>query len=574
MILLLLACKPEPGPIGPLHAAVAVVDITPQGFESWLDCGEDGLCEGDDGWPGADEGESDATYDSGELFLDCGLDRLCEGDEGWPGADEGEGDGEFQALHLAGLQGSYGSTYGGRPAQGVHDPITARLLYMRQGDEEVLFVLFDVVGLFHKYTHALRREISAASDIPSDRIIVAALHDHEAPDSMGLWSPSGVSQDFMQPALDATIEAALSLPGDSVPVTATWAVGAPPACLDPSGELRDLEDCEEPASEDEAREDDWTPVMLTDTRDPYVRALEVVALRLDDDDGSTVATLVDWTNHVETLGDENALISADFPHYVRERIEDEYGGVALYASGPLGGMMTPLRSTPVPLWDEAGTGRMEDEGSTLLVQSSGYEKAWSTGYEVAQAAIDALASAEPETGELKVQCKRLSIPMRPEFQLLFTLTEYYDPSDDATTDEGEDCWDGCVEVDLWSVELGGLVLATVPGEAFPELLVGRPAVTVDYSAEGWPAYDFPAVRGIREATSNEAVFLVGLADNELGYLVPEPDFLDEDNPLVPGDPEDHPNYYEESVSGHETAGVAVCDALIDLLGGTGTCLEP
>ncbi len=558
-LLFLVACQQDPSP-GPLLAAAAIVDFTPEGFETFLDCGEDGLCEGDPGWSWPDEGEGDATYDDFEAFEDCGLDRLCEGDEGWPGPDEGEGDGEFQALYLAGFQGSIGSTYGGRPAQGVHDPVTARLLLLRQDDEQVLLVLVDAVGLFHKYTWALRREIAAASDIPADRVVVAALHDHQGPDTMGLWSPRGVSQDFIRPVVDATIEAAAALPAQLVEVSATWARAETPACQGDDGALLPLADCPEPASEAEAKTaQGWTPVMLTDTRDPYVRATDLAALRFDGASG-TVATLVSWTNHPEVLGDENGLVSADFPHYVREQLEARYGGVALYASGPVGGMMTPLRGTAVPLWAEDGSGRVEGE----LVSEAGFDKAWSTGFEVAQAAIDALAPETPGAGLLDVSSATVRVPLRLEYQILFGLTETYDPADDATTTEGEGCESGCVEADLWRIDLDGLTLVTAPGEAFPELVVGRGAVTVDYADEGYPAVDYPGIRGLRAAAGHDDLFLLGLADNELGYLVPGPDFLDDD---------DHPNFYEESVSAHETAGDVVCEALIDLLDAEGPCLD-
>ena len=62
---------------GPLEAGADARDITPTCFEQWEDA--DGNAE----WSRNDE-----------AFFDCGCDQLCEGDEGWPGADDGEADGE------------------------------------------------------------------------------------------------------------------------------------------------------------------------------------------------------------------------------------------------------------------------------------------------------------------------------------------------------------------------------------------------------------------------------------------------------------------------------------------------
>ena len=56
-----------------------------------------------------------------------------------------------------------------------------------------------------------------------------------------------------------------------------------------------------------------------------------------------LATLVNFGSHPESLGSNNTLITSDFPHYVRERIEAEYdGGVAIWVAGDLGVLQGPL----------------------------------------------------------------------------------------------------------------------------------------------------------------------------------------------------------------------------------------
>jgi len=106
-----------------------------------LDCGQDGLCEGDEGYEGPDDGEGNGKLDKeplildnnrnglwdegddftdsnkdgiwnsaekfedkknnkwneGEDFKDCGIDLLCEGDEGYEGPDIGEGNGKWDS---------------------------------------------------------------------------------------------------------------------------------------------------------------------------------------------------------------------------------------------------------------------------------------------------------------------------------------------------------------------------------------------------------------------------------------------------------------------------------------------
>jgi hypothetical protein len=55
-----------------------------------------------------------------------------------------------------------------------------------------------------------------------------------------------------------------------------------------------------------------------------------------------IATLVNFASHPESLGDDNTLVTSDFPHYMREALERRYGGIAIYLSGDLGVLQGPL----------------------------------------------------------------------------------------------------------------------------------------------------------------------------------------------------------------------------------------
>jgi hypothetical protein len=56
-----------------------------------------------------------------------------------------------------------------------------------------------------------------------------------------------------------------------------------------------------------------------------------------------IATLVNFASHPEALGSNNTLITSDFPHYARQRIEDNGGGTAIWVSGAVGVLQGPLR---------------------------------------------------------------------------------------------------------------------------------------------------------------------------------------------------------------------------------------
>ena len=87
-----------------------------------------------------------------------------------------------------------------------------------------------------------------------------------------------------------------------------------------------------------------------DSRDPQVldaglRSLQAISRQ----DSSTLGVLVSWANHPETVWDENLQITSDFPHYIRESVEngihrgdsalrEGLGGICIYANGAVGGL--------------------------------------------------------------------------------------------------------------------------------------------------------------------------------------------------------------------------------------------
>ena len=54
------------------------------------------------------------------------------------------------------------------------------------------------------------------------------------------------------------------------------------------------------------------------------------------------ATLVNFASHPESLGSTNTVITSDFPHFARERLESQLGGTAIWVSGDLGVLQGPL----------------------------------------------------------------------------------------------------------------------------------------------------------------------------------------------------------------------------------------
>lgn len=566
LALALAACPATPGE---LLVGAASVDITPTEFEVWLDCGVDAKCPEDGGYPGKDEGEADHEYDEGETFLDCGADRLCAGDPGYPGPDRGEGDGDFQELRLAGFGGSPFSEFGNRPMTGRHDDLEFNVLAVRQGDTTFVLIVGDTVGFFHRLTNAIRRELRDDPELglDPDHVVVAATHTHNAPDTMGIWSQYDAGDPWL-PSLIGKAKAAVKEAVAALTPARMFATHVTlPSCRDlTSGEVKTLEHCREPVSGAVLFDGPDLPILQADLRDPIARDMQLAALRFEAKDGSgTITTLLNWSSHPEALADTNSLASTDFVGYARRYVKAKLGGQAIYASGAVGGMMSPLRGTESPRWNEDMT-----KGDGWIGNAS-FEKLRSLGYTLGDEAVRALATAPAEElPQLAVTTKEVALKVEnTEFALVFSdiLGPYFDRSDNAF-----DPTDGTLVAPMTLVRLGSATFVTFPGELLPEFWVGREAITIDYALQNWPAYPFPALPGLRHRFPGEHRFMIGLANNELGYLIPEPDYLEPANPHLGGKKfEDHPNYYEESVSPSKSAGTSLCNLALELAGVAEDC---
>lgn len=507
-----LVCPGDEGCLsneGPLQAGAAALTITPTCFESWEDA------------------DADARYSaSSEVFFDCGCDRLCEGDEGWPGADEGEGDGVFQAVWLAG----FGQ---GRAAAGVADDLWARAVVLDQGDVRIAIVALDLVGWFYDDTVAIRQAVQAAG-LDVDHVIVHATHQHEGPDTMGQWGPSltqaGTDRAYM----------------DTIVSTAAQAVGQAVASLQPATLRAGAIDTAAPFGTKGTRN------TVRDSRDPVVIDELLYTARLENESGQTIATLVNWGNHPEAVGADNLLITSDFAHYLREGVEQGVGdraglgGTAIFLNGTVGGLMTPLGIT---VTDVDG---VDHSGNT-------FEKAEALGELVADLALQAVeASAAAEDPRLSLRSSELFIPVENfAFQALFLIGLFerdlynYDPEDDLDEDNRPDILTG---IDL--LRLGPVAMLTVPGELAPEIAIGGydgsrvntdEDTLIDPDNENPPDLTLaPEGPYLKETMAAEHAWIIGLGNDEIGYLIPSYDYeLSESVPYLEEAPGHH---YEETNS--------------------------
>ena len=310
--------------------------------------------------------------------------------------------------------------------------------------------------------------------------------------------------------------------------------------------------------------------MQRDLRDPVIGNTRIVAAELRaPETGETIATLVNWHNHPDTLGSGNRLLSSDYPHYLREYMERARGGVAVFVSGTVGNQMSGLRGTPVPLWDADGRRVVEaapDGAERPVLVTDGWEKIRSTGFEIAHAAVTALDAARPlPAPEVAVATVSFLTPIDNVIHLLGTWSVWHHDVEppERLRYRWPDCWGllGCVGAEVALVEIGDLSFLAAPGEIDPAYALGRPESTADYGTRlGHVA--LPGHGRCRSPDAGPAPWL-----HRIGPGLP----------LVPDAPADntgwwnfdHPNHYEEWVTIGKRFGEDVRRAWQELLAARG-----
>jgi hypothetical protein len=212
----------------------------------------------------------------------------------------------------------------GRMNVAVRDPVYAHALYLDDGREVLVIVTLDVIGLMNDDVNDIR---AIASDLHRDRIVVASVHDHVGPDTVGYWGPAAFG---VLPLCPGTVPGYMAtmkrLVGQAIDQAAA---SARPARLRFGTAMAD------PTLSINMHPEIWKhPGVLEPQKDDLVRAL----FAEDASDGKPIATLANWGCHAEAMWNDDQL-SADWPGVFYKRWAAEVGGVPLFAEGALGGLV-------------------------------------------------------------------------------------------------------------------------------------------------------------------------------------------------------------------------------------------
>ena len=334
----------------------------------------------------------------------------------------------------------------GRQARSVHDNLAVRACVLEHGGKKLAFACADLIGLFDEQVR------SAEARLAGFETIISVTHNHHGPDTLGLWGPglsTGIDSGYLKRVEDAIVQAVRDAAAGAVAVTAHI------------GQVDALD-------------------LLKDSRPPQVKMAEITVLRFDAvADGKKPAGLfVLWHNHPEFVSSSTTAITADFVGPVVDRLAKKYACPVFYATGAIGGLMSPI-GLDVTATD-AKDGKAHKSGSFGALEVYGAK--------IAQRTEAAVSSAQP------VRLSPWTLRQR----------DVYLPVDNMTR--------------AGVLTLGEVQIALVPGEIYPELVLGQ----VPEPAPGGADFPEAAVEPslLSQLTARHKL-VIGLAQDEIGYILPK-----------------------------------------------------
>ena len=361
-------------------------------------------------------------------------------------------------------------------------------------------VSLDAIGFFHDQVIEVREKLS--SELKIDYCLIASTHVHEAPDLMGIWGASafksGVNKNYLKFIIEQCVKS-----------------------------IEQAEANLEPVSLHFAKDEKSALSIVKDTRLPEVHDPGMYIIHAKKTDGSTKGTLVLWANHPETLWSKNLQITSDFPHYFRKGIEEKLGGTCVYFNGAIGGLITTHPSLPV-----------KHPVSGKEISEATFEKAEAQGVILANIAVAAIQNSQHSIseGKIELQAKTFTLPFKNKMFRIATVAGIINRGMTKN-------WQ--VRTEIAAFKIGPASFITIPGEIYPEIINGGIEAPKGQDFQVLPE-EIPPLRNIMKG---EYKFVIGLANDELGYIIPKSEW-DNEEPWIYGDKE---LYGEENSLGPETA---------------------
>jgi putative sterol carrier protein len=331
---------------------------------------------------------------------------------------------------------------------GVHDDIWARAVVVQVGQERVAIVVCDLLGLLRDDVQKIRQRVKS---VPPNRVMVLCTHVHSAPDTIGLWGPtraqSGRDNEYVNFVIETVAKTIDEAASKLQPATVGFA-----------------------KTNIEGVAYNYRIEKILDTEAAVMQFRSKA-------DGKVIATLTNFACHPEVLNNDQ--LTADFCHWYYQMVESKVGGVAIFANGALGGMISPAANPDPNVPKGRDWARAERYGTTI-----------------ANKALEAIANARfTDAVQLEHREATYTVPMENEgFRAAIAA---------GVIPAGASLNGDRITTESHLIRLGDAVMFTMPGEVQPNIGILLKRLLAPYG---------------------DPVFLFGLANDELGYILSLEDY--------------------------------------------------
>ncbi len=318
--------------------------------------------------------------------------------------------------------GGYGDREG-RPAEGVHDPIAATAIVLRDGEKKVALLACDILFVPSSLKEEVLNRITGTG-LDAGSLFMSATHNHSGHEGFAMSRRNVFNNKY----IGVFTEDLLLFTADRL------ATCVNEACSN------------------------FTPGRVSVARrklsglnrnrrgDPVVDD-ELMVAKFETMDGKTIAVLVNWTAHPTILGAKNMLISGEWPGYMQRYVTAHVKGnpVVLYTNGAEG--------------DQSVAGA---QGATP------FERVQNYGERIGKEVVELLGETKPTGSDFDFMLEEVDLPPR---QVSFAFKQSAGDEYKLTPEEIEAAAKGLfpARAPFGVVRIGDLLLMYIPGEPIAEL---------------------------------------------------------------------------------------------------------
>jgi hypothetical protein len=380
------------------------------------------------------------------------------------------------------ISGGMGAPSMADKAQGE---LTARAVAVSDGKTTVAIACVDLLGFPSVLCERVRGKVMG---VPAGNIVIGATHTHSAPDCYAFPDGKGGHTgdlkyiDFVVEQTAAAIQAAVdSLQSATLKTTSGVAEG-------------------------KIAYNYYAPAL-------YDRRMGV--LQAIGSNGKAVFTLVNYAVHPEVLGNDVGIVSPDLIGPLCEQLEADHGGMGIFMNGAQGGMVTA---------DNRNLDALKDPANAVWSDARSWEECLRIGQLMASEANKLLSKSESQSAP-KLECQSRKVRFPIDSDILWQVFT------NSPLGYKADRTDRAVEVPINLINLADCQIATIPGEALPNI--------------GFY---------LKRKMSGKHNFLFGLTNDAFGYILTKVDF------------QSFPRYdYVSRVSLGEMTGEILIENIVDMV---------